>query len=321
MKQIEILIFLSLTVLNEVKLTLNQISTKTNLYTKINNFNNFQLDNSFLLRSFDSQSKINCLSSCTNKPECVYSVYQNKKCYICKKNFTLFANYIMDGQSLIYQKKFDRKYGLINYWTFNGNVNDSIGNAHLYGGVNATLTSNRFGQSNSALSLSNGYYKVPPGVYFSGEELTIMAWVKVNNHKINSRLIDFGNGAAIECIVVTLSTNTNGKPYFFLQLGNNYFNDFSTIELSLYQWQHLALVYSFPYYSIYIDGIEVTPPGSKTTYSSFNLTNVLRSSNFIGRSNWISYGDQDADADYDDLKIFDRAFAQKEIQFEMHNNL
>jgi hypothetical protein len=96
---------------------------------------------------------------------------------------------------LIYQKQIKHTNGLINYWTFNGNVNDCIGVANLYEGSNVALTLDRFGQSNSALSLSNGFYKVPLGVYFSGSQLTIMAWVKVRSYKSCSRLVDFGNGA------------------------------------------------------------------------------------------------------------------------------
>jgi hypothetical protein len=94
------------------------------------------------------------------------------------------------------------------------------------------------------------------------------------------------------------------------------------IALGINQWQHLACVYSFPYYFIYIDGTLVTAPGSQTTYSSFNIKNETRTSNFVGRSNWYINGvDQDADADFDDLKIFNRSLSQQEIQSEMNNNL
>ena len=40
---------------------------------------------------------------------------------------------------------------------------------------------------------------------------------------------------------------------------------------------------------------------------------VNRTLNFIGRSNWYNYGDQNADAVYDDIKIFDRAFNSTDI--------
>jgi hypothetical protein len=232
-----------------------------------------------------------------------------------------FSNYSTNGNSLIYQKKLNTTKSLINYWAFNGNVNDSIGNAHLYGGVNTAFTYNRFGQSNTAISLLNGYYRLPPGVYFSGTQLTIMAWVRVRNFRFYSRLIDFGNGPENENIVVALSDGSTGKPYLYLRSGINYLNGLSTKTLNLNQWQHLACAISFPFYSIYIDGIEVTTPGSKTSNPSFRLINVVRNYNYVGRSNWYVTGNQDSDADFDDLKLFNRALTQNEINIEMNNNL
>ena len=53
--------------------------------------------------------------------------------------------------------------GLVNYWPFTNNVQDSIGGAHLYNGVNAQFTYNgvndRFNRMNSALSLNCGHYQ------------------------------------------------------------------------------------------------------------------------------------------------------------------
>ncbi len=43
--------------------------------------------------------------------------------------------------------------------------------------MNANLTFDRFGFPNSALRLINGYYKIPPGVYISGTEFSILGWV------------------------------------------------------------------------------------------------------------------------------------------------
>jgi hypothetical protein len=224
------------------------------------------------------------------------------------------------GNSLIYQKKFETTKGLINYWTFNGNVNDSIGNANLYDPVNASLTFDRFGIADSALSLSNGYYKVPSGVFFKGTELTIMGWVKVRSFQTHSRLIDFGNGIDNENIVMSLS---DGQPYIFLKTGVDDFFGHSLQSLNLNKWHHLACVFSFPNYFIYIDGNLATVLGSKAPFTSFSLANVVRSSNFIGRSNWFlnGNGNPDADAYFDDLKIFNRALSQQEIKSEMNNNL
>jgi hypothetical protein len=322
-----LLIVLSLALFDISKSNLTQSHTKVK-FLKLSEFNNFEFDKSYLLISFDSSSKTYCLASCVKYTECAYTIIQKSKCLLCKANLTNFMNFKSDAVSSIYQKKFQNTRGLINYWAFNGDVNDALGNAHLYGGVNAALTFDRFGVPNSALSLRNGYYKVPAGVYFSGNQLTIMAWVKIRNIQSWSRLIDFGipnsvaNNPPLEAVFLSLSFSNTGNPYLRYQSGSsNFFEDKSLKSVDLNQWKHIACIFSYPYYSIYIDGVETTTSGSKTSLAWLMLTNITRTSNFIGRSNWIFNGDKDADADFDDLKIFDRALSQKEITFEMNNNL
>ena len=324
MKHMKFLMILSLAILIEIRLTLGQKFTQqANFFVKLSEYNNFNLTGSFLLDSFHSISIHKCLNRCSKTNGCFYIAFdQQNNCCLFSFNFIYFAYYSTNGNSLIYQKKLNSTNSLINYWRFNGNVNDSVGNAHLYDGINATLTKDRFGKNDSALSLKNGYYKVPPGVYFSGTQLTIMAWVMVRRFNHDSRLIDFGNGNSQKNIVLSLSDDLSlGKPYLFYHTGTGSIKDFSTIPLKSSQWQHLACIFSFPFYSIYIDGIETTTPRSKTNLASFSFENVIRSSNFIGRSNWHHLADKDADADIDDLKFFNRALTQKEIQFEMNNNL
>ena len=44
--------------------------------------------------------------------------------------------------------------------------------------------------------------------------------------------------------------------------------------------------------------------------------------NYIGRSSWYEYADNiDADADFDELKIFNRGLTKQEILFEMNNEI
>ncbi len=341
MKSLTIFILIGLIGLNKIKQNEN---ISGSIYSILKNINDFVLDSSYIISSFDSNTNLKCLVRCTKTTECVYAILKQNKCYICKSNLTSFASFTTNGNSLIYQKKqmiqattiksetaafttvasttkmFNPTDGLTNYWTFNGNVNDVVGNANLYGGVNAELTFDRFGKPNSALNLTNGYYQVPPGVYFNGTQFSISAWVKVKNIRSSSRLIDFGFLNGGEVVMLALSNAMNGKPVFYFQSGADSFFGYSQVELSLNQWQHLACVYSFPYYFIYINGTLVTAPGSQTTYSSFSINNVVRTSNFVGRSNW-NFMDGDADADFDDLKIFNRSLSQQEIGIEMNNNL
>jgi len=86
---------------------------------------------------------------------------------------------------------------LLNSWSFNGDYSDSKGGANLTNGLNYGLTSDRFGNPNSALNLNYGYMNIPPGIYFNGT-FTITAWVNVKNAvNLNDWLtiVYFGTGS------------------------------------------------------------------------------------------------------------------------------
>jgi hypothetical protein len=52
----------------------------------------------------------------------------------------------------------------------------------------------------------------------------------------------------------------------------------------------------------------------------FTPANVNTMLNYVGRSSWHDCcGDQDANATFDDLKLFNRALSVAEIEFEMTN--
>ena len=192
-----------------------------------------------------------------------------------------------------------------------------IGKVDLYDGVNAQLTDDRFGRKSSAISLVNGYYKVPSGVYFYGTEFTIMVWVKVRNHMVWSRVIDFAN-IRDNAIFFALSGPNLGYPEFQIySSGAPKFDVQSTIQLQLNTWKHLAFVFLQPNGYIYIDGVSCS-----STIVPFitGPDNVIRTSNFVGRSNWFP-NDPDLNADLDELKIFNRALTQQEVANEMNNNM
>ena len=298
---------------------------QSKFYTKINKYYDYELENNstFLLDSFVEitlSTSLKCFRSCTKNQDCYFVLFQSNKCFTCKKNFMfsmLNTNSIVSSR--IYEKNIEQNDGLIHYWPFDQNYIDKITGLSLINGANASLTFDRFERLNSALSLTNGYYQVPTGIYFSGKQFSVLAWVKMKSVKIGARLIDFGNPNQNYLISISLFQQNNNNPYLFIRNVPGDINGLSTKPFELNKWQHIACVFSFPYYSFYMDGIDTTPPGSTITYQSYDINAVQRSSNFIGRSNWHDVGtDQDADADFDDLKIFNRALSQQEIQKHMN---
>lgn len=205
-----------------------------------------------------------------------------------------------------YHYSFDNE--LIHYWSFSGNTKDEIGIADLYDGVNAYLTEDRFGNSNSALELENGFYKVPTNVYF-GDKFTITVWIKLLSTRYNSKIIDFGDG--IEDNVAIGTDELTGYVKFFIFDESSKSEIRSNLSIKLNQWTHIAVVFNKGIAQLYINGtLDITG-------ALYIPRNVLRTTNFIGKSNSGSH--KNAHAVYDEIKIFIKPLSSVEIREEMNN--
>src|SRR5262249_6100070 len=134
----------------------------------------------------------------------------------------------------------------------------------------------------TAISLdgTNGFVQLPSSVWFNGP-FTVEGWVFVRSYNNWSRLMDFGNGQYLHNVYLALSEGQTGLPKMgiFNTVNNPLVG--SSQQLPTNQWAHLAATYDGTTGRIYINGTNVgsgplsTPP-----------PNVVRSNNFIGRSNW-----------------------------------
>ena len=104
--------------------------------------------------------------------------------------------------NLKFSSKFTKSSSLVNYWSFNSHIQDLIGNAHLFKGSKASLTSDRFGRPLSALNLSTGFYELPSINYFSSGQFTVTMWVNLKSNNLWSRLIEFCNNPGIDSISI-----------------------------------------------------------------------------------------------------------------------
>ena len=206
--------------------------------------------------------------------------------------------------------------GLQNYWSFCSSLTDLMTNLTLYNEMNPTFTFDRFNVSNSAISLSNGFVKAPGGVYFSGGDYTVMAWVYPRAFISFSRLLDFGNGAGTDNICFALTYSTSGQPQQYIYKGaSNVLSLNSSQMLELNKWQHLTFTFlnSTKKAKIYVNGV-LTANGT----SNGSPNNVARTSNYIGKSN--NAADGLVNAIYDEIKIFNIALSQLQIVLEQTND-
>ena len=179
------------------------------------------------------------------------------------------------------------------------------GTAHLYNGVNATFTTDRFQNEKSAIRLTYGYYQVPAGVYFSGD-FTISVWIRLNKLVSWARIIDFGNGAYSNNVILSTSNISTGQPILILYNGTISSSRVSTLSaLKIGLWTNIAFSLNRTTAKIYLNG----------TFSALDSflrpTNMTRVSNYVGKSNFPN--NENLNADLDDLMIFDRSLSDSEI--------
>ena len=206
---------------------------------------------------------------------------------------------------------------MINYWSFNSHVQDVIGGAHLFNGSNASLTSDRYGRPLSALSLNNGYYQMPAVNYFQTEEFTVTSWVYVRGHIQWSRLVEFFNGPSITDSIRFIICDNINLTKFLLNNGTFTIGTVNSTVILNNKWYHIGVTFGNKNLSLYYNATLIS---SVLTTQKFK--NITRKYNFIGRSNsFTTTSDPHFNGIVDDFKIFNKALNQKEIQFEMNNQI
>ena len=202
--------------------------------------------------------------------------------------------------------------GLVNYWSFNSHIKDVIGGAHLYNGTNAGLTDDRAGRPLSALNLCEGSYQIPPGNYFPTGQFTITVWIKLKQYGNSPSIVTFSNGYQFDTIFFGFE-GTASNPYFVINEYNLISETFSELPIPMNVWTHLA----FTFDQNFNNTIYINANLTISVNSNQKFNNVTRIYNYVGR------GDDyptipDINAIIDELKIFNRALTQQEIQFEMN---
>jgi hypothetical protein len=203
--------------------------------------------------------------------------------------------------------------GLVAYFPFNGNSNDEAGTNN--GSVNgATLTSDRFGNSNKAYSFDgNDFITSASQTNITGNNpRTFSIWFNVTNAAIPMQtLIKAGtNGDGND---FTLLTEVNPSNQLRLYI-RRYYHDVSSsyISGSINSWYHALVVYdgtSTHSMKFYINGQLIS---TSTAYS--NLPFNTAATNFtIG-----NYTDQSSlnaffNGKLDDIRIYNRALSEVEV--------
>ena len=180
-----------------------------------------------------------------------------------RKFILLVAVILLSNQSLFSQvPSYVPSNGLVGFWPFSGNANDSSVNGNV-GTVNgATLTTDRNGVANSAYSFngSSSYISVPNNATFNFQnKFTFSYWINPNSLSVNelsvilSKQVNYGpdqNGFNSSVEVGSYSNfrvqNGTSNPAFSLSTQNN--------SILINNWYHVVHVWTGTQGYIYING-------------------------------------------------------------------
>ncbi len=167
--------------------------------------------------------------------------------------------------------------------------------------MNATSTIPRNAPvGNMALEFNpvkKNYVSIPEGIWFDGD-LTIEAWVFVLDFTNNCRILDFGNGENSDNVILSISDQYSGKPFFsIIESGQPAAVLISDTAIPQRKWVHVACTLKGSNAVIYING---TAHGVKDDMPA--PKNINRTSNYIARSNFSS--DSYTNALFSEIRIW-----------------
>lgn len=219
--------------------------------------------------------------------------------------------------------------GLVGYWPFCGNANDESGNANN-GTVNgATLTDDRFGNSNSAYSFDGASNNISLPLQQNGvTAYTVSAWFKtsIGGHVLSGR--GSSNQVGLSFVVHNINTGgniDNGKAHYradgpFISVGKKTNNTYIDN-----QWHHFVGVYNGAVgtiipsqFSIYIDNIFVAQIDDATASP---LAPINNGTNLLIGSHQVLQNGGKFNGELDDIGIWNRALTQQEITNLYNANL
>ncbi|WP_341882713.1 LamG-like jellyroll fold domain-containing protein [Synechococcus sp. UW140] len=203
-----------------------------------------------------------------------------------------------------------------NYMVF-ANQNDANNKANPLGGTGISTvsitTAAQSGQNFLSLNGNNQYATLPQQSL--GGPLTIESWVKLNSYSNWARIIDFGNGAGNQNILLGQLASTGRLVFHVYDGSGNRIVDLEPLtQIPLNEWTHVAATID-PQKNVklYMNGAVIG-----TTVASSLPTTMQRTNNYVGRSNW---GGDNAylNGSIDELRIYNTARSADTISNDRYN--
>jgi len=214
------------------------------------------------------------------------------------------------------EAKIDLKSGLVAYYPFNGNANDSSGNGNNGIVSGAVLTTDRFGKSNAAYDFngSNSFIDITNKFYNNGwDSSSISLWFKP---KVDTNALGQGmtllNTAPHNGEGIGFSYNKSKRIYHWKGNANGVWDifqnrQFKTIPISTGIWHNMMIVKKGLNYTYYVNGKQDT---------SFNISTAPQKVLCSLRIGAITNGAANSEifnGAIDDIRIYNRALDTSEV--------
>jgi hypothetical protein len=198
--------------------------------------------------------------------------------------------------------------GLVGYWPFCGNANDDSGNGNNGTNNGATLTTDRFGNSNSAYSFNgiNNWIQVANSSILNPVAITISAWIKPNDYYNGNASFIVNKGFDQNQGHYDLNIATSNQKLRFV-LGPNIYSESNSV-MNLNEWKFITATITGLTMKIYINGVL---ENTVTQSTNFGLGSNIEDL-YFGKMNSVNFPYW-FNGIIDDIGIWNRALTQEEI--------
>ena len=193
------------------------------------------------------------------------------------------------------------------HYLFDSVSGNSVGNIAKGSAVYDATLENGAIVSNNQLQLSaaqSQYMSINP--FTTGTTgLTFATWWKSDNSGSWARIFDFGNGPGADNIFISNFPDTG-----MLVLDVTESKMYTSIRFNQNAWNHIAWTLDpSGTWLLYINGVL----GNYATPMPYP-NSILRSNNYLGRSNWAVYGDAYLNGFIEDFRLYSRVLSEPEVQ-------
>ncbi|SKB12717.1 hypothetical protein PL11201_420057 [Planktothrix sp. PCC 11201] len=160
---------------------------------------------------------------------------------------------------------------------------------------------------------ANGHISLPTMNINYAQGFSLEVWVRYNSFKNWSRIVDFGNGAPADNILL-LNPGTGNTLLFQIHRGTSPQNIQVAGFLDLGKWTHIAVTQDPS------GNTKIYKNGQLVQSGTCQLPNSLnRTINYIGRSNWT--GDAYFDGQMAEFRLWNKARTEVEIKADLNKRL